>query len=518
MYNGDKTNYTNEAPQGNGPRGASPYDTKPTLHEELDKMEAAQRSAQDELSQALHDERTQAYRAGTVPHIEHTARIAVTPEPSDVESGDVRISPFAENMTEEHAGKPAQKELETISPTHSMNTDDMPPLNDQRHTSHTQHKNIQEEKYVPHPKLRTLRTLQSDMARAVGSQHESVTSIALAAHKKREQEEPVTKPKTVEPHKIPVKPVSTLTEAHIRSYRPTQPLPQKSIFAPESHLQPQKPYVPPAPQPVVPKPQPQPAYRPVTQYRPPAPNTGSMRASYISQEEAIPVSQAASIPIFRNIILVIVSITLIGLGGFGLYSVFIVKEVQDKQIPVAQPDAAVRYNSYGDISFTNRAVLVAAIQEGRNALQPTAGSVWFGHVQDVSLQSLLTTLSPRIPDVFARITKNPVSLGYYRHDTEPRFYMTFSVSSFGQAFSGALSWEKVMYEDMQDLFAKEVSGIFYGYLDDIIGNKDVRKLVNTNGEAYIVYGFIDQNTFLLAEDETTFAAVANNIFANRSVR
>lgn len=522
MYNGEKQNYLHETPPTQGPGGVSEFDNNANLlNEETDKREVAQHKAQDELSQALHDRQSQAHRAGTIPNIkEHTARISVTPV-NETPTNNITTSPFIIDKitgdknhpgeTVHSAGHSVDVHAITSSPMHDKKLATVP--------EYEQPQQVEKEGYTPHPKLRTLRTFKSDLAQAAGQNNESVASIALAAHKRKEKEQmeqPVEKPAV---QKIPVRPVSAIQKPKIQSYRPS----------PIHYVEQKK-----EPEPI--RATPQITYTTNAQQRPMAPsslpkmpppkapapimNTGSMRASsYIQQVDSIPVSSAKTVPFFKNVFFLIISIALVGVGGFGLYSVFIANKVQNTEIDITQPTAMIHYDTFSEITFTSRDVFMSAIKNGASLLPQASQSVWYAHTPQVAVDSLLTTIAPRIPDVFARNTKEPFALGYYRNTNgEPRFYMTITFSTFGQAFSGALKWEDTLYQDIESILMQELDGSLYGYVDAIIGNKDVRKLVNTNGTPFIVYGFIDQNTFVLTEDDATFVAISNNIFAHRSTR
>lgn len=520
MYNEKNQNYSSEAPSDNNVGGVSEYGN--LSHEDLQKMENARDKAQDELSEALYSSQSQAHRAGTVPNIkEHSARISVTPTNQST-TDSMAKSPFIiEKLTEDKANPG-----ETVhSAGHSMdvNATTGSPMHDKKLATvpeYEQPQKAEKEGYVPHPKLRTLRTFKSDMAQAVGNNNESIASIALAAHKKKEAEQVAPTPQKESAQKIPVRPVSAVQKPKIQSYKPhpihyveskPEPAPQPKITYTSNVAQPR----PQAPSynTQTPRPEPQRIIRPTV-------NTGSMRtSSYLTQVEPMPVKNAAGVPFLKNVFFLVISLALLGVGGFGLYSVFIANKVQNTEIDITQPITMVHYDTFGEISFTNRDVFMSAIKNGINSLPQEPQSVWYAHVPNVATDSLLATLTPRVPDVFARNTKEPFALGYYRDTNgEPRFYMTLTFSTFGQAFSGALKWEDTLYQDIQSILVKDLDGSLYGYVDAIIGNKDVRKLVNTNGTPFIVYGFIDQNTFVLAEDDATFVAISNNIFAHRSAR
>lgn len=519
MYKENNQNNQQETPSSNQTGGVSKYEQNLYIpNKELDKQEKAQNEAQNELSQALHDSQTLVHRTHTTPSkpIEHTARIGITPIENKV-SSPTHSSPFIlDTMTQN------SNQGETIQgASHSMNISakqETSPLHDKNLSTIPEYEKPQtaeQKTYTPNPQLRTLRTFKSDLAQAVKNSGESITSIALAAHKRKE-EVPTPKQNSYQTNATHIPVISaTKNKATVNSYKP------HAIH----HLEQQPPQIKPSITYTTNTSRPQSISAPTrihTQPEHPI-NTGSMRVStqttYKQQIESMPVKNVVAVPFFKNIFFLLISITLLGMGGFGLYSVFIAHKVQNTEINITQPTAMVHYDTFSEVSLTNRDVFISAIKNGTNILPVSVQSVWYAYIPNVSVESLLLTIAPRIPDVFTRNTKAPFAIGYYKNQNgEPRFYMTLTFSDFGQAFSGALKWEDTLYQDMQGLFIQELDNSLYGYIDAIIGNKDIRKLVNTNGKSFIVYGFIDQNTFVLAEDEVTFAAISNNIFAHRSTR
>ena len=85
-------------------------------------------------------------------------------------------------------------------------------------------------------------------------------------------------------------------------------------------------------------------------------------------------------------------------------------------------------------------------------------------------------------------------------------FLIFKVKSYENAFAGMLTWEKTMFDELSFLFQRRDSKIDRyknDFQDLIISNKDVRVLLNNEGKIEFVYAFINRETLVVANNETT---------------
>jgi len=85
-------------------------------------------------------------------------------------------------------------------------------------------------------------------------------------------------------------------------------------------------------------------------------------------------------------------------------------------------------------------------------------------------------------------------------------FLIFKVKSYENAFAGMLTWEKTMFDELSFLFQRRDSKIDRyknDFQDLIISNKDVRVLLNNEGKIEFVYAFINRETLIVANNETT---------------
>lgn len=365
--------------------------------------------------------------------------------------------------------------------------------------------------FTPHPKLKTLRTFRSDMAGLVRDNGESVTSIAVAAQKKKDEKEKVvptpvtipTKKETPEPLPVPHKP-------------DPKPIPKPAVHPHTAMFQ--KPVTHPAPKPHIEK-----APEPLPKKEPPqAPLSRHATMPAITRtnpanNESVSVKSATSIPFFKNTLLILVSVALVGFGGFTLYSTFFVQQTVNKPVALTQPETLIAYDTYTTIPFDVRETLIQSIQSTQQELPPSTGAITYTHIE-VSPEDLFTRLTPQIPQVLSRILQNPYAIGYYQDGEQRILFMAVTVESYGQALAGMLSWEPTLYREISALHGQTPVEVRTGFVDTVIENKDARKLTTQAGDTLVVYGFIDNNTLIITENEAVFRGVANNILIKRSTR
>jgi len=295
--------------------------------------------------------------------------------------------------------------------------------------------------YRQNPKLRPLRTLKGDLAQTARNQNESMTSIALSAHKKRAGE--IEKPAS-----------SSETKYYVRS----------------------------------------------------------------ETRENLQMKDGLKVPFFRNSIFIIVSILLIGIGGFSIYSIFFAKSISETPIPIDEPSSIVLYDTFKTIAFSRSNTFISEIKAGQNILPQNNGAIFYTDIVGGSTEEILNFLFPQIPSSLSRISRTPIAIGYFNGDLGKSFFLVTSVNDFSQAFSGMLNWEPNMVFDFSDLFIEKIGGKTYWFIDGVLENRDIRELVDEQGRSFIVYGFIDRETLIIAENREAFNSITENILIKRTVR
>lgn len=100
---------------------------------------------------------------------------------------------------------------------------------------------------------------------------------------------------------------------------------------------------------------------------------------------------------------------------------------------------------------------------------------------------------------------NALTLGVARRE-DPFIVMKFA--SFDTVFAGMLEWESAILKDFAPLFGPTSQT---NSIDSRINNRDVRVLIDDNGNDRIVYGFIDKNTLLITTDREAYMTVVPSV-------
>lgn len=146
----------------------------------------------------------------------------------------------------------------------------------------------------------------------------------------------------------------------------------------------------------------------------------------------------------------------------------------------------------------------------------------------VSAGDFLNAIDVNIPTSFLRSLQPNFMLGIHVFDGNQPF-LILKTSFYENAFVGMLEWETNIKDNLSPLFnsgekvstENATSTLGFSSLifsDLIIKNKDTRVLKNENGEAFLIYSFIDRQTILITTNENTFGEVFTRLTSSRTLR
>jgi hypothetical protein len=142
----------------------------------------------------------------------------------------------------------------------------------------------------------------------------------------------------------------------------------------------------------------------------------------------------------------------------------------------------------------------------------------------VTAQELISAIAPNAPDDLLRtVDPNYYLLGVHVFDGNQEF-LVLKVDSYERAFSGMLSWERTMSQELSPLFirtprprtAAELANISTttpqaliptSFRDKIVANHDARVIQNDAGDILLLWAFIDRNTLVITNNESTLAEI-----------
>ena len=136
----------------------------------------------------------------------------------------------------------------------------------------------------------------------------------------------------------------------------------------------------------------------------------------------------------------------------------------------------------------------------------------------------LELIEARAPDALIRSLDDEFTFGIHAiRDNEP--FIILKLRSYDIAFASMLEWETSMNENLSPLFGPIVrpmqrlrpaqASVFQ---DIIISNKDVRVLIDEQGNIALLYSFPDRETLIITTNEQTFAEIFTRLTSSRVQR
>lgn len=112
----------------------------------------------------------------------------------------------------------------------------------------------------------------------------------------------------------------------------------------------------------------------------------------------------------------------------------------------------------------------------------------------------------KLPDDLTRYVRDNFFFGILDNGETKSRFLIIETSFFAQAWSAMLNWERYMSSDLGPLL-KTIDDSRATWSDKVVSNKDTRIERGPNGNTILIYGFINEETIVIARDEATFTAV-----------
>jgi len=242
-------------------------------------------------------------------------------------------------------------------------------------------------------------------------------------------------------------------------------------------------------------------------------------------------SQEAPSP--RNMWYIGAGVILLLVGAVGAYIAY--TQYQTALEPVAlvpSVSAPIFVDERKQISNNGLAPLVAIQQSIAEPLARNA--VRLLYMATTSDKSLFSSLPVSAPDILSRNVNVQGSMTGIVHvgDVQSPFFI-LSVLSYGDTFSGMLSWEPRMPRMLVALFppypqtyapaatttpstVTSVTATTPGFYDEVVGNHDVRVYRDQAGRSVMLYGYWNQTTLVIARDPAAFTEILGRLATARA--
>lgn len=229
-----------------------------------------------------------------------------------------------------------------------------------------------------------------------------------------------------------------------------------------------------------------------------------------------PVDRSGSTKIVAGLL----GLILLGTGIFIIYITLIKKNEDLKPIVIPKPTTLVSASKEGALNvlgLQTSSLFQEMVREG-NALGVSEGSL--GAIKlvrendtRITPAEFLALTGWNIPNTLARALTD-FMIGVYGKELGIEPFVILKVESFDLAFSGMLSWEKNIANDMAGLFTP-TEGTFR---DGFIKNRDVRAVRDSEGNITLLYSFLDPETIVITQSSEAFVAILNQFTTNQLVR
>ncbi|MFA6338560.1 MAG: hypothetical protein WCW87_00660 [Candidatus Paceibacterota bacterium] len=233
----------------------------------------------------------------------------------------------------------------------------------------------------------------------------------------------------------------------------------------------------------------------------------------------------------KNIIIIIFSIILIGGGLIDLYYIYnnFYKATEINQQVIKKTISTdfiknIDITGLHDREFQDK--ILAEINKNNSALGSITSYQLIekiaGQETLLSSQNFFAEVAPRMPSELSRALNSNFVFGIHTFDGN-RPFIILNLNSYENVYSGMLSWEKNMTNDIERIFnlknvdqniggfasstTDEMAASQNHFTDILVQNKDVRLLKNKNNEEVILYSFFDNNHLVITTNEITMIKI-----------
>jgi len=263
---------------------------------------------------------------------------------------------------------------------------------------------------------------------------------------------------------------------------------------------------------------------------------------------------------YHNLLSIFVGVLLLIAGGFGVYAAYL-HNVNTSPPATLAPivSSPIFVEDREQIAGTGP-VLLEAIEKSvsRPLSSGTVRFLYTGNATDSTSSPQMTThdsifsaLQFPAPDILLRNLNASGSMaGIINSNGIQSVFFILSVDSYGETFSGMLSWEGVMQRNLGILFpaypisvpttsiatstlatstpktAKKTTAtttatssppvVFVGFRDEVINNHDTRVYRDAERRSILIYGYWNQKTLVIARDPAAFTEILNRLASART--
>lgn len=295
----------------------------------------------------------------------------------------------------------------------------------------------------------------------------------------------------------------------------------------------------PAPPSPVPAPIPVPIQNPVKSYS--SDFIQKVKETHASTATVLAAEQDASPPTKfnapeksskSNIVYIIAGVLLLILGIVGSYITYS-RYLENAEPVILAPEisAPIFVDKKEKISGTSPKDLLLAIKQSlTRSLAPNTVRFLYTDSATTTDKSVFGALQLPAPSALLRnINASRSMAGIVSAGGSQNLFFILSVASYGDTFSGMLSWEPTMVRDLSDLFPSYLQTLvgtttiatstpvsIPAFRDEVVNNHDTRVYRDSEERSILLYGYWNQTTLVIARDPAAFIEIIGRLATTRT--
>lgn len=234
---------------------------------------------------------------------------------------------------------------------------------------------------------------------------------------------------------------------------------------------------------------------------------------------------------FKPLVMALFTLIFISGGGYGAY--YALTTYQEKTaLPVVNAPKnqflGVDKTIEVDASTLGRQAVIDEVQKVRSESRggDTLDQIQFSRGVEpnkelLAFSDFLTRLNSHAPNPLVRAF-DPLFMFGILGSSPSHSVLIVKLKSFENTFPGMLEWESRLVEDMLPLFIDPalLDGVATNsvFKDKTIQNHDTRVLRNSYNQIVLLYGFFDNDTLIMTDDENSFRTIINRLQAEKLSR
>lgn len=233
----------------------------------------------------------------------------------------------------------------------------------------------------------------------------------------------------------------------------------------------------------------------------------------------------------KNALLTWLSIILLVLGGGTIGAIYVFKKTDEATINKSGGKIAslIFAENEQKISVTDAGSgrlgkLIKTEVVGADIRLDTIENLYFteignivsskGELLETGINSarLWSALGINLPPVLLRSLSDEFMFGIHAWNGNQSFIILKN-DFYENAFAGMLKWEESMAKDLLPIMTSKPADSFFGELfrDLVIKNRDIRGIVDENGEPVLMYTFVNRETVVIATHKDTLNEVISRL-------